>query len=131
MCIYMYACMNLYICIYIYVFTMRRMRTKVESALHLHPVEVWSTQLLRRQFRMACRISRRSDEWAMRVSRWSPPNTSAAARRSRGHPATRWDDRLNMYVRTQLGVESWQDACTNLNFPSYEELYILFHSDGA
>ena len=111
--------------------TMRRMRMKVESALRLQPVEVWSKQLLRRQFRMVCRLSHRRDEWAMRVSRWSPILTNADACRARGRPTTRWDDRLNAFVRSQLDSQSWYEACTNPIFPSYEESYLLFHSDGA
>ena len=107
------------------------MRTKVDSALRLHPVEEWSKQLLRRQFRMICRMSRRNDEWAMRVSRWSPTLTNVGARRARGRPPARWDDRLNIFARAQLNTESWQEACTDLNFPSHEDAYVLFHSDGS
>ena len=111
--------------------TMRRMRMKVDRALCLYPVEAWSKQLLRRQFRMVCRLSRCRDEWAMRVSCWNPILTNAAACRTRGRPATRWDDRLNMFTRSHLESDSWQEACANLDFPKYENLYIQFHSDGA
>ena len=111
--------------------TMRRMRARVDSALRVYPVEDWSKQFLRRQFRMACRLSQRIDEWAMRVSRWNPPVTHISARRLRGRPATRWDDRLNIFAYAQLGSQSWQEACTNFNFPFYEGSYIQFHSDRA
>ena len=77
--------------------TMRRMGVKVGNALRLHPVEDWSRQLLRRQFRMVCRLQQRSHEWAMRLSHWKPELTSAAAHRTQGRPPTRWDDRLNAF----------------------------------
>ena len=69
--------------------TMRRMRDKVDAALRVYPVEEWSKQLLRRRFRMACRLSHRRDEWAMRVSRWNPVLTHVDACRARGRPTTR------------------------------------------
>ena len=78
--------------------TMRHMRARVDSALHVYPVEEWSKQFWRRQFCMACRLSNRSDEWAMRASRRNPPVTLISARRLRGGPATRWDDRLNIFA---------------------------------
>ena len=111
--------------------TMRRMRTRVDAALRLYPMEAWSGELLRRQFRMVCRFSRRSDEWAMRVSRWSPSHTNVGAHRGRGRPTVRWDDRLNVFARSQLNLESWQEACANLNFSSHESAYVAFHSGRA
>ena len=50
--------------------TMRRMRGRVESALRVYPMEAWSAQFLRQQFRMVCRFSYRHDTWAMRACRW-------------------------------------------------------------
>ena len=110
---------------------MRRMRRKVESAMRVHPVEDWSKQLLRRQFRMVCRFSRYNSEWPMRVSHWNPKQTNVAACRSRGRPATRWDDRLNRFVNLKLNIGSWQEACLNPAFPGQEDEYVLFHSEDA
>ena len=111
--------------------TMRRMGVKVGNALRLHPVEDWSRQLLRRQFRMVCRLQQRSHEWAMRLSHWKPELTSAVAHRTQGRPPTRWDDRLNAFVRSKWNTESWQEACMNPFFQRYEDSYILFHSGAA
>ena len=110
--------------------TMRRMRTKVESALRLYPIESWSEQLLRRQFRMVCRMARRPNEWAMCVSCWNPACANEGAGRARQRPATRWEDRLNAFARARLNVSSWQEACLHPSFSSHEGAYVKFHSSG-
>ena len=109
--------------------TMRRMRDKVDAAMRIYTVEPWSSQLLRRQFRMACRFARRPEEWAMRVSRWKPKVSDAHAYRARGRPATRWDDRLNDFVRVKLHLDTWQEACASSIFTDKEDAYVKFHSD--
>jgi len=111
--------------------TMSRMKSRVESALRVYPVEAWSAQFLRKQFRMVCRLSRRDGEWAMRVSRWKPALMYCDARRNSGRPAVRWDDRLNEFVRSHLLIESWQAACANLDFPVHEDAYVQFHREVA
>ena len=50
--------------------TMRCMREKVDAALKIYPMEPWSSEYLRRQFRMVCLFAKRPHEWAMRVSQW-------------------------------------------------------------
>ena len=107
--------------------TMRRMRGRIDAALRIFPLETWSTQFLRRQFRMACRISRRFDEWAMRASLWDPSYNHARAYRRRGRPLLRWDDRLNSFARSKLNVRDWQSAAEHFNLAVYECQFIAFH----
>ena len=52
--------------------TMRRMRLKVDSALTEYPMEDWSAQLLRRQFRLAYRVGNMTGSWPARLSRRHP-----------------------------------------------------------
>ena len=111
--------------------TMRRMRDRVEAALRQYPIENWSAQLLRRQFRMVCRFSAQNDEWPMRISRWHPTVTENGAHRSPGRPPVRWDDRLNLFAHTCLHQGSWLEACAFLNFPKHEDAYVQFFSSGA
>ena len=106
--------------------TMRRMRQKVDRALCLHPVPIWSAQLYRRQFRMACRFSSQGLDWPMRVSQWQPLLTDASAYRCRGRPAVRCEDRLNLFAHSQLGAQTWQLASQSRNFPEHEEAFVEF-----
>ena len=61
--------------------TMRRMRSEMEHALNLYPMEDWRTQLLRRQFRLICRFGQQGDGWPLRLTTWYPPNTYPTAHR--------------------------------------------------
>ena len=80
---------------------------------------------------MVCRMSTRSDEWAMRVSLWNPALTHVNAYRGRGRPAARWDNRMNEFARANLDVANWHEACTHPDFPWYEEAFVQFHNDGV
>ena len=101
--------------------TMRRMREKVHSALQIFPIDNWTEQLMRRQFRMVCRFSQ-INEWAMRVSRWHPPSFYMSAHRNRGRPSHRWDNLLNDFVGTVFNHSNWQDAIEDMHvdFPTHE-----------
>ena len=111
--------------------TMRRMRDRVEAALRQYPIEKWSAQLLRRQFRMVCRFSAQSSEWPMRISRWQPSLVANGAHRSQGRPPVRWDDRLNSFAHTYLHQDSWLESCAFPNFPQREDAYVQFFCSGA
>ena len=109
--------------------TIRRMREKVNAALQIYPMQPWSSEYLRRQFRMVCRFAKRPYEWAMRVSHWKPKETNEDAYRSRGRPATRWDDRLNEFARWMWDTVDWQTAFVFSDFPEQENEFVQFHSD--
>ena len=109
--------------------TMSRMREKVNAALQIYPMQPWSSEYLRRQFRMVCRFAKRPDEWAMRVSHWKPRETNEDTYRKRGRPATRWDDRLNEFARWMWDAVDWQTACVFPDFPEQENEFVQFHSD--
>ena len=89
-------------------------------------IDKQSAQLCRRQFRMAWRFTSQNDGWPMRVSRWHPPATDSGAFRCRGHPVTRWDDRLNAFVRSKLGGLNWHEASQSLNNSRHEEAFVSF-----
>ena len=106
--------------------TMLRMQSKIERAMRLHPVSDWSSQLHRLQFRMVCRLGSQVDGWPLRVSQWHPPSTDSSAYRQRGRPPLRWDDRLNLFVSSTFGLNSWTEACATLDFPQHEDAYVQF-----
>ena len=94
---------------------MRRVRNRVEASLRQYPIENWSAQLWRRQFRMVCRFSAQNEEWPVRVSRWHVTTVNNGAHRSPGRLVVRWDDRLNLFAHTCLHHGSWLEACASLN----------------
>ena len=104
--------------------TMLRMQSKLDNAMRLHPVSVWSAQFYRLQFRMVCRFCRQGDGWPVRVSNWHPPSTDSTAHRKRGRPPIRWDDRLNSFVYLQFGLDTWMEAHAALDFPQHEDAYV-------
>ena len=102
---------------------MRRMKLKVHAALEKCPMEDWSVQLLRRQFRLAHRVGTMTICWPARVSQWHPPSTIRGAGRSRGRPAVRWDDRLRQYSHAHFEID-WYTACLETDFPRYEDAFV-------
>ena len=50
--------------------TMARMTVRVHRALNVFPVESWTSQLFRRQFKMCARIVTNSDGWAAKCTAW-------------------------------------------------------------
>ncbi len=60
--------------------TMRRMAERVAV-----PIEAWSVQLLRRQFRLAARVASDPSGWSPKVSMWRPAETHMT-RRKQGRP---------------------------------------------
>ena len=109
--------------------TMRRMRTKLDHPPKIYPIEDWSIQFARRQFRLICRFAQQGDGWPLRLVAWHPPNTYPAAHRKQGRPATRWDDRLNKFTQTHFELD-WNFACTTEGFSTYEDDFVRFsHCD--
>ena len=102
--------------------TMRRMRLRVDRALQRFPIEPWSIQLLRRQFRLAVRIGNSSDSWAHRAVAWLLPET-VQAQRGRGRPRTRWDDRLGAFSLMR-GGQSWFEDARQAHFKDLEDEFV-------
>ena len=105
--------------------TMRRMRLKVDSALTKYPMEDWSAQLLRRQFRLAYRVGSMIGSWPARLSRWHPPTTFPGAGRGRGRPAVRWDDYLRRFSHASFGTD-WIEAALTKDFATREDDFVQF-----
>ena len=105
--------------------TMRRMRSKVEVALRRCPIENWSTQLFRRQFRLAHRVGNMVDSWPARVCKWHPPTSIPGAKRSQGRPVVRWDDYLRKFAEEEF-ADDWYVACLDNNFPERENAFVHF-----
>ena len=105
--------------------TMRRMNSKIEAALRRYPIEDWSTQLFRRQFRLAHRAGKMVDSWPARVCKWHPPTSIPGATRSQGRPFVRWDDYLRRFAENEL-ESAWYAACLNDDFPQHEDAFVRF-----
>ena len=105
--------------------TMRRMSSKIEAALRRYPIEDWSTQLFRRQFRLAHPVGNMVGSWPARVCIWHPPTSIPRATRSQGRPVVRWDDYLRRFAGTEFGGD-WHVACLNNDFPKREDAFVRF-----
>ena len=105
--------------------TMRRMNLKVNNALATHPMENWSVQLLRRQYRLAHRVGVMTDSWPARIARWHPPATFPGSGRPRGRPTVRWDDHLRKFSSDYFDTE-WYDASLTKVFHKHEEDFVRF-----
>jgi hypothetical protein len=105
--------------------TMRRMRDRVDHALHLFPVKNWSTQFYCRKFRFVNSMVRKPEAWPAKAICWSPPLTNPQARRSRGRPPRRWDDDLIAFASVQFPGENWYEVANDTpRWLSHEQAYI-------
>ena len=90
--------------------TMSRMKVRVDRALGVFPIEVWSTQVMRHQFRLDSRVATDRLGWAAKCIEWHPRFIFNDAYRCPGRPRRRWDDLLSAYVLSKCGANEWIDA---------------------
>ena len=108
--------------------TMHRMKIRLNNALNIFPIEPWSIQLARKQFRRAIKLSSASDEWPFKVIQWNPNLSNSEAHRDRGRPKNRWDDKLSSFSFNKVGSRNWLHSF--ITFPEFtqceEEFISLF-----
>ena len=109
--------------------TMSRMKNRVSTALSYFPIESWSAQLSRRQFKLAIKLANSPNNWAYKCIKWHPPDTVIHACRSRGRPKCRWDDYLINFNVYYDGHNDWLHSIqSDVMFASYEETFVQFMS---
>ena len=96
----------------LWVDTMRRMSMKVDTALLQSKMQMWSTRLAVTQWKFVGRLKTLPVEsWPNRAANWQPQEVEDLScefvpHRVRGHPFTRWDDRVTKFSRQHFG-QKW------------------------
>ena len=108
---------------------MSRMNDRISAALLLFPIESWSVQLHRRQFKMAIKLASNPNNWAYNCMVWFPPDTLANACRLRGRPKFRWDDHISNFNLYFNGHTDWLNSVENdVLTSSCENDFVFFMS---
>ena len=100
--------------------TMRRMTTRVNSAVNQSKMKEWSTRLAESLWNfVACLKMLPVTSWPSRAAFWQPqniddPSCEFLPHRRCGRPCTRWDDRVSNFSWKHFG-KKWEDV-PNLNF---------------
>ena len=95
--------------------TMRRISMKVQDALKLGKVKLWSIRLAEMQWKYLGRIKNLSlTSWQSRAAFWQPQEVEDESceylpNRVRGRPLSRWDDRVSRFSWNHFG-KRWQDV---------------------
>jgi hypothetical protein len=109
--------------------TMRRMRDRVARAMHIFPVEPWSTQFARRKYKMAGCFMANGQDWPSIIIRWHPNSTNSVAFRSRGRPQRRWEDDFHEFTSARFPGRDWRDiAVDKVLWSSQMEAFIAGRS---
>ena len=93
---------------------MRRMSLKVEHALKTSKVKVWSIRLAEMHWKFIARLKRLPpSSWQSLAAHWQPFELEDSTcefipNRTRGHPVSRWDDRISKFAWKHFG-QPWQD----------------------
>ena len=95
--------------------TMRRMATRVDSAMGQYKLKKWSVRILDTQWKFVGRLEfLPSSSWPNRAAFWQPleiddPSCAFLPHRVQGRPFTRWDDKVTKFSCEHFG-EIWQDV---------------------
>ena len=86
---------------------MQRMNEKLDAALRLYPISLWSDAIFRKQFRLSARVCRHRERWPAAATFWNPPDNAEVyftnqPFRKRGRPQVRWDDSLRKFGEMQF-----------------------------
>ena len=109
--------------------TMRRMRDRVARAMHIFPVEPWSTQFARRKYKMAGCFMANGQDWPSIIIRWHPNSINSVAFRSRGRPQRRWEDDFHEFTSARFPGRDWRDiAVDKVLWSSQMEAFIAGRS---
>ena len=112
--------------------TMRRMKSRVQSALRQSPVTTWSEVYRRTQHSFGARIVKQN-AWPLFAASWDPTrhnNFATQPKRKPGRPPKRWDDDLKCFSRAYFPLaNTWHDVADSPEWYSLRHCYIQFCKD--
>ena len=112
--------------------TMQRMNEKLDAALRLYPISLWSDAVFRKQFRLCARVCRHRERWPAAATFWNPPDNAEEyftnqPFRKRGRPQVRWDDNLRKLGEMQFQQKTWSIPARHTSlWRSFENEYVQF-----
>ena len=95
---------------------MRRMKHRVDRAMHCHYVQPWDHLIRRHQWRYVVHaVFCKQSLWPSLIAAWSPDEFVDAhapfiAFRGAGRPRKRWDDLVNHFASNHFHVDRWTVA---------------------
>ena len=95
--------------------TMKRLKQRATMALHMHPVDIWTSQLFAFQIlQLPSRAAAAAAQWFL-GRKWQGSFASWPHRRP-GRALKKWDDRLRSFVagifpNVEMWIEIAGDAC--------------------
>ena len=119
--------------------TMRRMKTRVASALHQYPVMSWKRRLGKYLWKFILRVKRASnDSWISQSSMWAPNEINDDASefvpyRCRGRPLLKWDSTVRTFCMMHFN-ELWQNLPIDVldrSTDAFEHYFYNHDSDAA
>ena len=99
--------------------TMSRMKAKIITALMYFPLESWSQQLMRHQFKLGLHCMNNVHDWPSMIIRWHPEHTCNTAYRTRGRPCKRWDDNLSQFSHEKFHDPKWMEHIRSNDIEDY------------
>ena len=112
---------------------MHRMKCKLNRASNLFYIEPWEVSVQRQQWRYIIHAAyAENSQWPSLLADWMPDQIDDISSpyipfRSVGRPRVRWDDGVNLFCRSHLHINSWNELLLFEKSTLYEIEHAFIH----